>query len=78
MKLPNFYACDPVAMAIAIDNSVIIETDRKYCDVELKGELTRGQMVVDWNGFLKKEPNVNIITKVDLSIVKTFFEEMLK
>ena len=78
MKLPNFYACDPVAMAIAIDNSVIIETDRKYCDVELKGELTRGQMVVDWNGFLKKEPNVDIVTKVDLSTVKTFFEEMLK
>ena len=78
LKLPNFYACDPVAMAIAIDNSVIIETDRKYCEVELKGELTRGQMVVDWNGFLKKEPNVDIVTKVDLSIVKSFFEEMLK
>lgn len=78
MKLPNFYVCDPVAMAIAVDNSVLMETDRKYCAVELRGELTRGQMVVDWNGILKKEPNVDIITKVDLSIIKTFYEEMLK
>ena len=78
MKLPNFYACDPVAMAIAIDNSVLKKMDRKYCAVELRGELTRGQMVVDWNGVLRKEPNVGIITKVDLSIIKTFYEEMLK
>ena len=78
MKLPNFYACDPVALIIGIDSSVLVETDLKYCAVELKGELTRGQMVVDWNGFLKKESNVEIIKKVDLSRVKSYFEHMLQ
>ncbi len=78
MKLSQFYACDPVAMAVAIDDDVLLETDPQYCAVELRGQLTRGQMVVDWNRFLKKDPNVDLITKVDVEKVKKLFEDMLK
>jgi len=37
-----------------------------YCTVELNGTYTRGMMVVDRKGHLKKEANVNIVSEVDL------------
>ena len=76
--MSHYHSCDPAAMAVAIDNTVALETNRKYCTVELSGTLTRGQMVVDWNGRLNKEPNVYIVTRVNLETVKRFYEEMLQ
>ena len=78
MKLPEFYACDPVAMALALEDSILLEADRKFCDVELWGELTRGQMVIDWTNKMGKEANVDIVTKIDHVRVKELMEDMLK
>ncbi len=75
--MPHYYSCDPAAMAVAIDNTVVMETKRKYCAVELRGMLTRGQMVVDWNNRLQKEANVDIVTQVNLETIRKFYEEML-
>ena len=40
-----------------------------YCNVELNGKHTRGQMVVDWQGQLKQTANVRLVTAVDMEKV---------
>ena len=40
--------CDTYAIAIALDENIIKESDMVHVDVELKGELTRGMTVVDF------------------------------
>jgi inosine-uridine nucleoside N-ribohydrolase len=57
--------CDQAAMAVAIDNSVALETMSCYATVELQGSVTRGQTVVDWPRRLGKEANVRIVTALD-------------
>jgi inosine-uridine nucleoside N-ribohydrolase len=41
--------------------------------VEVKGQYTWGQMVVDWNSVLKKNKNVKIVTNID----QTVYENIL-
>ena len=76
-KAKFYFTCDPLAMAVAIDPTTAVDTDTKYCTVELHGQATRGQMVVDWMGKMGKSPNVNIVTKVDADKTMRFFENML-
>ena len=46
-KLPGFDLPDPIAMAIALDREVATDVRRVHVAVERRGELTRGQTVVD-------------------------------
>jgi len=68
---------DQFAMAAALDRSVILESKNVYATVELKGEITRGQMVVDWNGLLNKDTTVTIILKPDKEAVKRMLSNAL-
>lgn len=65
---------DPLAMAIAIDESLIQKSERKAVSVECQGSLTRGQSIVDWHGILGKSPNVEIVLEID----QRRYIEMLK
>ena len=79
LKLAKYISCDPIAMAVALDEpGMVTSRDTQYCTVELHGELTRGQMVVDWNQLLKRDPNVDIITGVNLDRLQQLYEESLK
>jgi len=69
----SYVTCDPVAMAIVIDPEVIRSSQRLYCDVELTGELTRGQVVVDWKTRMKESPNVLLVKDIDFKR----YEELL-
>ena len=60
-NLPGYDLPDPIAMAIAIDPSIATESASYYIDIETKSDLTRGQTVVDYNGTLGKEPNVELV-----------------
>jgi purine nucleosidase len=60
-NLAGYDLPDPIAMAIAIDPSIATKTGHFYIDIETNSELTRGQTVVDYNGTLGKEPNVELV-----------------
>lgn len=62
----GFVSCDSYAMAAAIDDSFILESDQYPVSVELAGVHTRGMMVVDTVGFLNKTKKAVIIKKVDM------------
>ncbi|XP_033731624.1 pyrimidine-specific ribonucleoside hydrolase RihA-like isoform X1 [Pecten maximus] len=62
----NFSPPDAVlAACMSSPPEVVMETKHVYATVELDGKFTYGQMVVDWNNVLKKNPNLTIVTKID-------------
>jgi purine nucleosidase len=58
-------AADALAMAVAIDPSVVIRSERRYVGVELDGRLTRGATVVDWGNRLKLPAQANVVLELD-------------
>ena len=77
-KLDHYYTCDPTAVAIGLDPSVIASSKKCFCQVELAGSATRGQMVVDWQGRAGRSPNVTVVTKTCPQKIMDLFENMLK
>ncbi|XP_061925774.1 inosine-uridine preferring nucleoside hydrolase isoform X1 [Entelurus aequoreus] len=69
----GFVSCDSYAMAAAVDDKFITEKDCLPVSVELTGTHTRGMMVVDTLGLLKKTHKAVIMKKVDMEK----FEEMM-
>lgn len=61
LGLPGFDLPDPIAMAVAIDPAVATAVNRLYVDVETKGELTRGAVVVDHLGITEEPPNTDVV-----------------
>jgi purine nucleosidase len=58
--LDGFDLPDPIAMAIAIDPSIATHVQRLHVAVETRGELTRGETVVDYRGT-SAQPNVDVV-----------------
>jgi len=58
-------AADALAMAVAIDPSIVVRSERRAVAVELDGRLTRGATVVDWARRLGAAPNANIVLEID-------------
>jgi purine nucleosidase len=69
---------DPVAMSIALDPSIGVESSQHYVDIETAAELTRGMTVVDrlgvaanernratWSEFLHRGPNTKVYWAID-------------
>ena len=58
---------DPVAMAIAIDNSLGIERGRHYVDIATGDELTRGMSVVDRLNVTGNAANAEVVFELDVA-----------
>src|SRR5512139_618882 len=58
-------AADALAMAVAIDPSIVTRSESRHVAVELDGRLTRGATVVDWAGRLRHPANANIVMELD-------------
>lgn len=74
----GFISCDSYAMAAAIDDAFIVESDHKAVTVELTGKHTRGMMVVDHLDILKTTHKAYIMKKVDLEKFKQLLINALK
>lgn len=58
-------AADALAMAVAIDVSVVARSERCHVGVELDGRLTRGATVVDWGDRLGLPARANVVLELD-------------
>jgi len=76
-RLTGYLLPDPLAMAIALDPGLITASEQLYVTVELQGALTRGQTVLDTMGLSQREPNVDVITGVDIDGVYDMFHRAL-
>lgn len=62
---PGLIAADALAMAVAIDPSIVTRSQTRAVAVELDGRLTRGATVVDWAGRLGHPARANLVLEVD-------------
>jgi len=58
-------AADALAMAVALDPSIVTRSETRAVSVELDGRLTRGATVVDWANRLGRLAQANIVLEVD-------------
>lgn len=56
---------DALAMAVAIDPSIVTRHQTRAVAVELDGRLTRGATVIDWAGRLGHPARANLVQEVD-------------
>jgi purine nucleosidase len=56
-----FVIADPLAMAIAINRNVAMDTRRLFVAIETESTLCRGQTVVDHLNVLQKKANVDVV-----------------
>ena len=59
--LEGFDLPDPIAMAVAIDPSIVTESKRLFVAIETGGTWCRGQTVVDLLGVTGRNPNVDVV-----------------
>ncbi|TRY56449.1 hypothetical protein DNTS_032916 [Danionella cerebrum] len=74
----GFISCDSYAMAAAIDDSFVLETEERAVTVELAGNCCRGMMVVDHLDLLQKSHPAHILKKVDLNSFKKLMMNALR
>lgn len=65
-------------MALVIDRSVVKSAEPVYATVELSGQLTRGQMVVDWDGLLQQSCNALVVKELDIDKIQLLFMLMVR
>ncbi len=58
-------AADGLAMAVALDPSLVTERVSRHVGIEMQGRLTRGATVVDWEQRSGRAANADIIMAVD-------------
>ncbi|XP_067439030.1 inosine-uridine preferring nucleoside hydrolase-like [Thunnus thynnus] len=74
----GFNSCDTYAMAAAIDDTLITESEEVAVSVELEGTYTRGMMVLDYMELLKKKHKAFIMKKIDSEKFKQMLMNSLK
>lgn len=75
-----FCCCDLLAMAIILKPEIIKKQIKRFVEVELHGQHTRGMMLVERRPMVLKDcsPNVEIIKEVDMDKLKIMYNEMLE
>lgn len=62
---PILFGADALAMAVAMEPAIVTKAEKHHVMVELHGQHTRGQTVVDWRDRSGRPANANIILEVD-------------
>lgn len=70
-------AADALAMAVALDPSIVTRCETRAVAIELDGRLTRGATVVDWTVRLGRSAQANIVLEVDHARFATMVKHAL-
>ena len=74
---PAYLLPDPLAMAITLRPELTRESGKYHVTVELNGQFTRGQTVIDYNGINGKAPNVQVVQSLDTDGVFQMYVDAL-
>ncbi|XP_053170735.1 inosine-uridine preferring nucleoside hydrolase-like [Scomber japonicus] len=74
----GFNPCDTYALAAAIDDTLVTESEQVAVSVELKGTYTRGMMVLDYLDLLNKKHKAFIMKKIDVEKFKKMLMDALQ
>ena len=73
-QINGFDFPDPIAMCVAIDDSIITKEETRYVDIILGEGDARGQTMVDWLGVTKKPANTRVVLRAN----QVRFQHMLR
>ncbi len=76
-RVPGYLLPDPLAMAITLEPAIVQESEFQHVGVELSGARTRGQTVIDHFGLSGQDPNVHVVTGLDVARVYELYTAML-
>lgn len=76
-RATGYFIPDPLAMAVAINPQLVLEAEARHATVELWGQHTRGQTVIDYAELKPKARNVSIVRKLDMAGVKALLQASL-
>jgi purine nucleosidase len=68
---------DPVAMAVALDPSIMTDSIHAYGSVEHQSELTYGQLVIDSFNLLERAPNATFARAIDAARFKALLRRLI-
>ena len=71
----NWIPCDQLAMVAALNSKSVLKSSQHVAGVELRGELTRGMMVLDQKVDTVKgssRSNITVIEKLDTEILMDY------
>ena len=69
---------DPITMAIALDNDIILESQQLHVLVDIRDGITRGQTIVDYFNAEQGDQNVRVVTKSDNLGFLNLLKELVK
>ena len=69
---------DPITMAIALDNSIIEDSEQLHVIVDTRDGITRGQTIVDYFNVEEKNQNIRVVTKSDKDKFMNLLKKSLK
>jgi purine nucleosidase len=72
------FAADLLAVAAAIEPGIVGKAEAHPVEVELTGQHTRGQTVVDWRNSQGKQPNANLILEMNLDRLWELFKQAVQ
>ena len=70
--------CDEYAASIVVCPEIILKQENVFASIEVQGQYTRGQMVIDWRNVLNKRKNVFIVTEMDEEKCKSIYKKALQ
>ncbi|MFQ3647882.1 MAG: nucleoside hydrolase [Anaerolineae bacterium] len=68
---------DPVAMAVALDPTIMTDSVYAYGSVEHQSELTYGQLVIDTFHLLERAPNATFARAIDAARFKALLRRLI-
>jgi inosine-uridine nucleoside N-ribohydrolase len=77
-NLRGVVLCDEYAASIVACPEIILKQENVFASVEVQGQYTRGQMVIDWRNRLNKRKNVFIVTEMDKERCKSIYKKALQ
>ena len=69
---------DPITMAVALDNDIILESQQLHVLVDVRDGITRGQTIVDYFNAEQGDQNVRVVTKSDNLGFLNLLKELVK
>jgi inosine-uridine nucleoside N-ribohydrolase len=74
--IEGFYLQDVLGL-LALTQPPLVQTKPAVCDVETRGELTRGMTVLDNRWGTTAKPNIDLATGVDVQAVRRYIDRIL-
>ena len=60
--------CDEIAVALAINTNILKQGRKTFATVEITGDKTRGQMIIDDRKNYRQNQNVTIATEIEMEL----------